>query len=290
MLDRLTVMQDATYSTRPPQSYENNWGDNAKVEIPETGISISELQRFLKNWLGHDTHITGEVWRTQTGIAVTARESAQAGATFTGPESDLDGLMQKAAEQVYSVTQPFRYANFLDRNLGAADIADRAARAKVIYRKLIAGPNVQEQAWAWYGLGFIEFFVNNDPRAAVPPLLKAVALYPDFTLVNFFLGNLEFGFGRHEQGLSFFLEAKRLLARRDVPDIDKRQLLLRPVDRRTHCDRKGGLRGGASYQQNRRRRPGIFRQCRTQARRLHSRYAYCLRAAARWPEHARHFA
>ena len=130
MLDRLTVMQDATYSTRPPQSYENNWGDNAKVEIPETGISIGELQRFLKSWLGHDTHISGEVWRTQTGIAVTARESAQAGATFTGPESDLDGLMQKAAEHVYSVTQPFRYANFLDRNLGATDIADRAARAK----------------------------------------------------------------------------------------------------------------------------------------------------------------
>ena len=97
----------------------------------------------------------------------------------------------------------------------------------MIYRKLIAGPNVQEQAWAWYGLGFVEYFVNNDAHAAVPPLLKAVALYPDFTLTNFFLGNLGFGFGRHEQALSFFLNAKRLLARGTVPDIDKRQLLLR---------------------------------------------------------------
>ena len=85
-------MQDITYSSRPPQSYENNWGDNLKVEIPETGISIGELQQFLKDWLGHDTHITGEVWRTQSGIAVTAREGTEAGATFTGPESDLDGL------------------------------------------------------------------------------------------------------------------------------------------------------------------------------------------------------
>jgi len=142
MLDKLTVMQDATYSTRPPQSYENNWGNDIKVEIPETGVSIGEMQRFLKGWLGHDTHITGEVWRTQSSIAVTARESAEAGATFTGPESDLDGLMQKAAEHVYSVTQPFRYANFLDRNLGAPDIADRATRAAAIYRKLIAGPSI----------------------------------------------------------------------------------------------------------------------------------------------------
>lgn len=230
MLDKLTVMQDATYSSRPPQSYENNWGDNIKVEIPETGVSIGELQRFLRNWLGHDTHITGEVWRTQTGIAVTARESAEAGATFTGPESDLDGLMQKAAEHVYSVTQPFRYANFLDRNLGAPDIADRAARAAAIYRKLIAGPNVQEQAWAWYGLGFIEFFVKHDADAAMPYLRNAIALNPDFTLDNFFLANMERGYGRHEKSLSLSLAAKRLLDRSSVPDIDKRQLLLRRVE------------------------------------------------------------
>ncbi len=135
MLDKLSAMQAITYSSRPPQTYENNWGDNLKVEIPETGISIGELQQFLKDWLGHDTRITGEVYRTATGIAVTAREGSEAGATFTGPESDLDGLMQQAAEHVYSVTQPFRYANYLDRDLAAPDIAGRAARASVIYRQ-----------------------------------------------------------------------------------------------------------------------------------------------------------
>ena len=40
----------------------------------------------------------------------------QAGETVTGAEADLDGLMQKAAEIVYRITQPYRYANFLDRN------------------------------------------------------------------------------------------------------------------------------------------------------------------------------
>jgi hypothetical protein len=48
MLDKLTAMQDATDSARSPQSYANNWGDNIKVEIPETGVSIGEVQNFLK--------------------------------------------------------------------------------------------------------------------------------------------------------------------------------------------------------------------------------------------------
>ena len=241
MLDKLSAMQTITYSTRPPQSYENNWGTNLKVEIPETGVSIGELQQFLKDWLGHDTHITGEVYRTDTGIAVTAREGSGAGATFTGPESDLDGLMQQAAEHVYSVTQPFRYANYLDRDLNAPDIANRAARAAAIYHQLIVGPNVQEQAWGWYGLAFIENFVKHDPRAAVPYLLKSVAANPDMTLSNFFLGNLELYVLRHqEQALAFYQKAKLLLARNNVPDIDPRQLLLRRLSMNTRvADAKG---------------------------------------------------
>jgi len=227
MLDKLSAMQTITYSSRPPQSYENNWGDNLKVEIPETGVSIGELQQFLKDWLGHDTHITGEVYRTASGIAVTARDGSEAGVTFTGPESDLDGLMQQAAEHVYSVTQPFRYANYLDRDLNAPDIADRAARASVIYRQLIAGPNVQEQAWGWYGLGYIEADLKSNYPASLPFFQKAIAVNPDFTLGNYNMATMGSGVSHHEAALSAALKAKRLLDRSIVPDIDPRQLKLR---------------------------------------------------------------
>jgi tetratricopeptide (TPR) repeat protein len=226
MLDKLTVMQDATDSVRPPQSYENNWGGNLKVEIPETGVSIGELQNFLKGWLGHDTHITGEVWRTQTGIAVTARESGEGGATFTGPESDLDGLMQKAAEHVYSITQPYRYANFLDRNYAAPDIADRVARATVIYRKLIAGPSALEQGWAWYGLSTIEVQVKRDIPMAVYYLQKSIAANQDSTLGHIALGGYQQTLGRYETSLSGLLKAKSLLDRSNAPNINLRYLSL----------------------------------------------------------------
>ncbi len=227
MLDKLAMMQDATDSARPAQSYENDWGENLKVEIPETGISIGDLQNFLKGWLGHDTHITGEVWRTGTGIAVTARDGAQGGATFAGPESDLDGLMQKAAEDVYGVTQPYRYANFLDRNYNAPDIADRAARAAMIYRKLIAGPSALEQAWAWNGLGTIELRVKHDRAMAYVYYRKSVTPIPDFTMGYWALGSFELGFGRYEDALATSLKAKALLDRSNLSGVNPDQLPVR---------------------------------------------------------------
>ena len=39
-------------SSRAAQSYANNWGDNIKVEIPETGVSISELQALSARLAG----------------------------------------------------------------------------------------------------------------------------------------------------------------------------------------------------------------------------------------------
>ena len=46
MLDKLIAMQNGTGSVRPAQSYANNWGDDLKVEIPETGVSIGEAIVF----------------------------------------------------------------------------------------------------------------------------------------------------------------------------------------------------------------------------------------------------
>ena len=51
--------------------------------------------------LGHASHVTGEVIRTAAGVAITARLGDAPPQTFEGPQSDLDGLAQKAAEAVY---------------------------------------------------------------------------------------------------------------------------------------------------------------------------------------------
>ena len=60
--DRLNALQAATFSDRPAASYSNNWGHDIKVEIPETGVSVGELQRVLVAWLGHESRVSGEVF------------------------------------------------------------------------------------------------------------------------------------------------------------------------------------------------------------------------------------
>ena len=110
ILDRLTEMQKQTNSQRAPQSIANYWGDDIKVEIPETGISLGQLDRFLRERLGHPTHVTGEAVQTASGISLTARIRGGGSATVNGSGADFDELARNLGEAVYKLTQPSRVA------------------------------------------------------------------------------------------------------------------------------------------------------------------------------------
>lgn len=146
LLDRLVSMQERTESVRAPGSYAIDWGDSTQVEIPQTGVSIGELQRYLRTWLGKETRISGVVYRTRDGrLAVTARTGGTAGVTFTGTEDELESLMQKAAEAVYARTQPYRYTVFLGNS-------DRSEEAVAVYETAASyGP--PESLWLTRGWG-----------------------------------------------------------------------------------------------------------------------------------------
>jgi hypothetical protein len=145
VLDRLTAIQTSTPSFRPPRSYANNWGKDIKVEIPETGVSIGEFRHALREWLGNDIHINGEVWHTDSGIAISARTSGEQGEVYAGPQSDFDALVQKAAEHVYAQTQPYRYANYI-RGLRRID------EARATFLRLTESSSALERGWAWQGI------------------------------------------------------------------------------------------------------------------------------------------
>jgi tetratricopeptide (TPR) repeat protein len=174
LLDKLSALQSATASNRAPSSYANNWGSDIKLQIPDTGISIGEFLRSLHAWLGHQTRITGEIWRTPTGLAVTARAGNDTGPTFTGTDADLDKLIRQAAESVYRATQPYRYAVYL-ANAGR----DREARAA--YENLIANGSPTDRAWALIGLEN-SYSNNADYALAVATLRRALAIRPNFIM------------------------------------------------------------------------------------------------------------
>ena len=55
--DKLTTMQNDTIASGAARQLTNNWGDNINVQIPETGVSLGEVYRFLRGWLGHETRL-----------------------------------------------------------------------------------------------------------------------------------------------------------------------------------------------------------------------------------------
>ncbi len=208
MLDKLTAMQNATDSARPAKSYANNWGNDIKVEIPNTGVSIGQFYHYLASWLGHETHVTGEVFRTANGLAVTARVTGDGGSTVAGSEAHFDDLLQQAAESIYGQTQPFRYAVYL-----VSGPVKRGAKTSAILDRLIEdGPPI-DRIWSYLGVATHEEL--SDPIHAPTENIKAAGLAPDFALPYVNLAQENDFLGHDEAALAYGHKAIELLQKDD---------------------------------------------------------------------------
>lgn len=201
LLDRLSALQAATSSNRAPSSYANNWGNDLKLQIPDTGISIGEFNRTLHAWLGHQTRISGEIYHVPAGIAVTARAGSDASPVFAGVEADFDTLLQKAAESVYRATQPYRYAVYLTN-------VNRIPESAAAYNALIANGSPQDRAWAYVGLANLDTNAGDMPHA-LGALNSALALRPDFIMVYTNILGIE---GQLQHDESELATARKLVA------------------------------------------------------------------------------
>jgi len=176
VLDQLADMEAAASgsSARPASSYSSSWGHDLKVEIPETGVSFGELNRYLHEAWGHESHISGDVHETPTGIMVTARMSEKQSKSFGGRTDDLGQLVRRAAESIYAQTQPYRFANYL---FSQGRVDEYAA----VTRRLSRDQNPIERAWAHQSMGAILGYVRNrDLRQYATEEHAALAAVPDF--------------------------------------------------------------------------------------------------------------
>ena len=201
---RIADMNARYTSPRAPQSYGNNFGDGLKIEIPETGVSLAELDRFLRAKLGNDTHISGEVMHTPKGLKLSVRAGALGGASVEGPDSDLDSLQQQLAEKLFGLTQPYRYGNYLSSE-------DRTDESNAVYQKLTSSASARERAWGFYGLA-----VNVAGwRPTVDFEARALENDPTNAAATTNLAGAENSLGHTEQGLIFQRKVLELLARAD---------------------------------------------------------------------------
>jgi tetratricopeptide (TPR) repeat protein len=201
--EKLAALQDATDSARPADSYSNNWGDNIEVQIPDTGVSVTQFYQLLVGWLGHQTRITGNVWRNGAAVSIAARSGADGVATVTGQEADFPALLQKTAEKIYAATQPYRYAVYLDDN-------GRSAQAQVIRQRLVNIPS--ERAWALNAMG-LDAATHSDSEHAAHFFRAALAAEPHFVLAEIDLAADLYFTGQDEKALA---EGRSILA--DLPN------------------------------------------------------------------------
>lgn len=227
LLDKLQAMQSATISERPADSYANNWGDDIKVEIPDTGVSLGEVHKLLVSWLGHQTHITGEIYRTATGLAIAARAGG-GGATVTGKEGDFDALLQQAAEKVYERTQPYRYAVYLE-----GKVPPQRTQARKILEGLAADGSPRDRAWAYIGLSVLDG-TSGDSRQAAIDARQALALMPGLVIGYQNIDLSETRLGHDEGALDAARSAVAVLQRGGNIDIsDQARQVVLPQEQST---------------------------------------------------------
>lgn len=172
VLDRIAALQADTISLRAAHTYTNNWGDDLRVQIPDTGVSLGEAYRYLTHWLGHQTHISGEIVHSGNGLALTARAGAAPGRTFAG--IDLDALVDRTAESIFAQTQPYRYGIYLFSH-------GRNPEARTVLLALAqSGAPASERAWAYAGLIYGSAGDPSSERYG----RAAIALNPDLMLAH----------------------------------------------------------------------------------------------------------
>jgi tetratricopeptide (TPR) repeat protein len=156
-------------SLRAAKNITGDWGDDIKVEIPETGVSISELERLLRQWFGHETIVTGEVYSPGQGYVVRLRAGSAAPVLASG-NGPVDQMVTQAADQLFAQTQPYRYAIWLETQ-------HRMADAEKVFASTAKTGSTEERAWAYEGWGGL-LTSEGDNRGAIAKDQQALSLEP----------------------------------------------------------------------------------------------------------------
>lgn len=206
--DQLTGMQKLTGSARPADSYANNWGGDIKVQIPDTGVSIGEFYRMLVLWFGDRTHVTGEVFHAGKELAITARIGGGEGQVVRGDPGDVESLVKQAAEKIYGVTQPYRFATYLGRN--SLQNPDARARFLQRMRQLRDHGTLADRIWAYTALATDAQI--TDPMRAPAISRQDIRLAPGFALGYLNAAYDERAIGHPEAGLRYGRKVEALLS------------------------------------------------------------------------------
>ena len=192
MLDQLSRMSATAQASMNQQRVSADRGDNVSIEIPQTGVSLSQLDQWLREKLGRQVRVTGELMTQPDGsLRLLARVGSEPLPAQAGGPGEVETLAVRAAESIHAREQPISYAQYLERSgrqgearaieLVATESRDRTTRAI---------------AWSLYGNNLNR---AEGPQAAAPAYRRSRAI--DITASPGATGNLaavEAGLGHAE--------------------------------------------------------------------------------------------
>jgi hypothetical protein len=176
LLDELIRLQAATRSGAAKRHLSNAWTSDIKVEVPDIGLSLGDIDRLLKARFGHDLHIEGDLVQTHTGgLALTVRGDNLLPKVFSGSAGDLDTLTAQAAEYIYGQSEPELFVQYLSR---VGRNAEAVAFAKAAY----ATASAEDQPYLLNDWGDALNSSGNTSafRASLPLFIEALRQKPDY--------------------------------------------------------------------------------------------------------------
>ncbi len=202
LLDRLSEIDAQTESLRARDTLKNDWSGDIKVEIPNTGVSLGQLDRGLRRWLGHQTRIEGGVYHHGDGLVLTVRAGSGAH-HFAGTPAEMDQLLQQGAEALFADTQPYLFSKYLEEH-------GRAEEALAVARKTAAsGTDDEERAWAWVQVS--NLLAYSDLSGAITAGRKALEIDRNNGLAYLNISTAETLLGHDEDGVRDVRDGAALL-------------------------------------------------------------------------------
>lgn len=174
VLDELNRLQAVTKTSAAKRDVSNAWASEAKLAVPEAGISLDELSDLLRARFGHDIHIYGDVVETEPGsIALTVRGDGVMPKTFTGSPREISKVSAEAAEYVYGQSEPALWAAYLS-------LRDRYAEAIAFAQTAYARAAQTDRPYLLNSWAIALESSGAPPRQALALYREALRLKPDF--------------------------------------------------------------------------------------------------------------
>jgi tetratricopeptide (TPR) repeat protein len=189
-----------------------NEAENVKVEVPDTGVSLAEVGRWLRRWLGHEKHMTGSLRDDADGqLSLSLATPDGDPILVRGPAGDVDALLQTAAEKAFQDFDPVNYVLYLGAVGRPAD-AYRQAEANALREQ-----SQKQRADAYALLAA----ADPSPARALQRAKLSTEFDPTFMMGWVELASTEAKFGHAEAALTGY---RRLVATRRADQLRVQQV------------------------------------------------------------------